>query len=168
MVTFLSRLLGYASKDERDGATLDDPEAHTIAPGRDQAAFLRALPSLFPASACLFFEGTTARAFSDWLKSHSVSAPLKIAVDTIWPRPDYYHLPLHPNLIAEAADLIEREGIAFPSIHIKVHDGKRVLLHWHDAFGDDPILIASSVPTDRVLTFARAIGSTDVRPGPAT
>ena len=72
--------------------------------------------------------------------------------------PDYYHVPVEAALLQEAADLIEREQVVQPCIHLHVHDGNRVLLEWHDAFDDDPIHIASVVPRDRIDLFVRAIG----------
>ena len=58
----------------------------------------------------------------------------------------------------EAADLITQERISLPCTHLHVHDGKQVLLEWHDAFSDDPMYVASCIPRDRVAEFARQIG----------
>jgi hypothetical protein len=90
--------------------------------------------------------------------THATSSPLKVAYSTIWPRPDYYHVPVEADLLQEAADLIEREHVVQPCIHLHVHDGNRILLEWHDAFGEDPMYIASVVPRDLIDLFVRAIG----------
>ncbi len=129
---------------------------------------LRSLPILFPTDAFVYFEGTTENRFAAWLVAHAIPAPLKIAYGTIWPKPDCYHLPLQSDLLTEAADFVDRDGISLPSIHIHVHDGKRVLLEWHDAFCDDPMYVASAVPRDRVDEFARALGVGNVARGAAT
>lgn len=92
----------------------------------------------------------------------SIASPLKVAFGTIWPKPDFYHLPLQSELLEEAADLVDRRGISLPSIHLHVHDGERVLLEWHDAFCDDPMYVATSFPRERVEEFARAIGAGEV------
>jgi hypothetical protein len=116
---------------------------------------LRSLPILFPVGALVYFEGTTEGKFAEWLEAHTMSPSLKVAYGTIWPRPDYYHVPLEAALLEEAADLIEREHVVQPCIHLHVHDRNRVLL---DAFDDDPMHIASVVPRDRIDLFVRAIG----------
>jgi hypothetical protein len=167
-LNLLSRLFGYATREEAAGARLDDAEPWIVPPTRDAAAVLRSLPILFPAGAVVYFEGTTEGSFAKWLKVHKTSSPLKVAYGTIWPRPDGYHVLLESALLEEAADLVKRAGIALPCIHLHVHDGKRVLLEWHDAFGDDPLYIASALPRDRVDLFVRAIGVGPVSRGTAT
>jgi hypothetical protein len=167
-VGFLSRILGFASRHGPAGAHFDDPDGHTIPPCRDPAVFLRALPLLFPSGAFVYFEDTTNRAFSNWLRAHSVAPPLNIAPGTIWPRPEYFHLPLRPELLNAAADLVVQERIVLPSIHLHVHDGTKMLLYWHDAFCDDPMFVASIVPAALVTRFIRALDSADGSPGPAT
>jgi hypothetical protein len=157
-LSLLSRLFGYATREEAGGARLDDAEPWVVPPTRNAATLLRSLPTLFPVGASVYFEGTTERKFAPWLEAHATSPSLKVAYGTIWPRPDYYHVPLEVTLLEEAANLIEREGVAHPCIHLHVHDGNHVLLEWHDAFGDDPMYISSVVPRDRIDLFVRAIG----------
>jgi len=161
-MSFLSRLLGYAAKQEAAGARLEQGERWVVPPTRDAAAVLRSLPILFPADAFVYFEGTTENHFAEWLAAHSIAAPLKVAHGTIWPKPDFYHVPLRSELLEEGADLVDRKGISLPAIHLHVHDGERVLLEWHDAFYDDPMYVAASLPRNRVEEFARAIGAGEV------
>jgi hypothetical protein len=157
-LSLLSRLLGYVSRQERDGVSLVDPAPWVVPAPTDAAAWLRALPSLFPTGAFVYFEGKMESIFKVWLETHAIPAPLKIAHGTIWPKPDCYHVPLEPGLMAEAADLVEREEVAQPSFHAHVHDGKQVLLEWHDAFEQDPMYVATSVAQERVEAFALALG----------
>ncbi len=161
-MSFLSRLLGYATKQEVAGASLGRGERWVVAPTRDAAALLRSLSILFPADAFAYFEGTTEEHFAAWLAAHSVASPLKVAYGTIWPKPDFYHLPLRSELLNEAADLVDRNGISLPAVHFHVHNGERVLLEWHDAFCSDPMYLAASLARDRVEEFARAIGASAV------
>ena len=129
-----------------------------VPPTRDGTVFLRNLPILFDSNTFVYFEGTTERRFEQWLEEHAVQVQLKIAVGTIWPKSDFYHVPIEPSLLEEAAGLVEQHGIAYPAIHVHVHDTQRVLLEWHDAFSDDPMYVHSTLPMERVDTFARAIG----------
>ena len=162
-MSMLSRLLGYASRSEMEGARLEDRQPWVVPATKDGAVFLRALPSLLPEGGFVYFEATTESVFASWLSEHSVTSPLKIAYGTIWPRPDWFHIPLDPSLLEEAAVLIERHGIALPSIHVHVHDGTRVLLQWHDAFIKDPMYITSTIPREPVESFAERLGVGPVR-----
>lgn len=161
-MSFLSRLLGYKSWAELGGATMEEGERWVIRPARETAAFMRSLPILFPTGAFAYFEGTTQKHFAEWLAAHSISSPLKIAQGTIWPKPDTYHLPLSTELMEEAAALVDDGRIECPAIHFHVHDGRAVLLEWHDAFGNDPIYVGVSVPRDRIEEFARVINAREV------
>jgi len=138
------------------GAGFQDQNPWCVAPTRDAARFLRALPFLFPTEAVACFEGT-ARRFGNWVQWHALDEPLKIAPGTIWPKTIMYHVPLTVQLMTEAADLIEREGLA-PAVHVYVHDRRHVLLWWPDAFCDDPIWVDSSISEQRVTAFALALG----------
>lgn len=154
---FFSRIFGGR---HRYGVNFDPIDGWEISLPTDPAVFLRKLPVLFPNDCFVYFEGTTDRAFAKWLKIKSVQTPSKVGLGTIVPKPDYYHIPLEPELLAEAADIVDDRGISFPSVHVHVHDATEVLLYWHDAFCDDPMLLAKSVSSDRILEFAKAIGST--------
>lgn len=70
-MSFLSRLFGYATKQEVGGASLEG-ERWVIGPTRDAAAMLRSMPILFPADAFAYFEGTTEDQFAEWLAAHSI------------------------------------------------------------------------------------------------
>jgi len=161
-MSLMSRLFGYATKEEAAGSSLEDQHPWVIPPSRDATAILRSLPALFPRDAFVYFEGPAEARFAGWLVAHVIPPPLKIAYGTIWPKPDCYHIPLVAALLEEAAVLVDREGVALPCLHLHVHDGVQVLLEWHDAFVDDPMYVASIVPRDRVEAFARAIGVSPV------
>ena len=78
-MSLLSRLLGYASKEEAVGVRLNDSQAWIVPAAPDAATVLRSLPALFPSQAFMYFEGTTERPFADWLGAHAVPGPMKIA-----------------------------------------------------------------------------------------
>jgi hypothetical protein len=167
-MSFLSRLLRYATKEDLAGVRLETRERWIVPPTRDVVRFLRSLPILFPASAFVYFEGTTERELTTWLEAHSIAPPLKIALGTIWPKPNFHHLPLRLELLDEVVGLIERNRIGIPSYHLHVHDGARVVLEWHDAFCNDPLYVATSVPRERVEEFARVLGVGQVARAVAT
>ena len=157
-MSLLSRLLRYATKEEAAGARMSGSKAWVVPPTRNCAAMVRALPILFPDGGLVYFEGTTESRFAAWAEAQAVSPPLKIAYGTLWPRPDYFHIPLTAALLDEAAALIDRHGIRQPAIHVHVHDGAKVLLEWHDAFEDHPMYVSTTLPRERVEAFAAAMG----------
>lgn len=155
---FWSRLIGYATKEEAAGIRMEDNDPWVITPPRDPANVLRCLPILFPSGGFVYFEDLVEKQFEYWLTGHSVPAPIKIAYGTIWPKPTYYHIPLTKELLSEAAYVVGQEGMAFPTIHLHVHDGKQVLMEWHDAIDNNPMLISSAMQKEKVVAFAHAIG----------
>ncbi|MCC6486542.1 MAG: hypothetical protein IT364_03515 [Candidatus Hydrogenedentes bacterium] len=156
-MSLFSRLLGYATKEEAAGARMSGPKAWVVPPTRNCESMLRALPILFPDGGFVYFEGTTESRFAAWAEAHAVVPPLKIAYGTLWPRPDFFHIPLEANLMEEAAVLIKQHGIRQPTIHVHVHDGAKVLLEWHDAFEDDPMYVSTALSRERVEAFASAM-----------
>lgn len=156
-----SRLYKYRGRllEAAAGVTLQDTMYWEVSGTRNAATFLRGLPVLFPETAYVCFEGTTERRFSTWLSAHAIQAPLKIAAGTIWPRSDWFHVPLRSDLMEVAAKLADKHRITTPSIHIYVHDGTRVLLQWHDAFCEYPIFVSGTFSEGAVAKFADAIGA---------
>lgn len=111
------------------------------------------------------FEGSTDDDFAEFLSAHSIAPPLKVAFGTLWPKQDFYPLHLRAEVLEEAAALVERQGVSLPSIHLHVHDCERILLEWHDAFQDSPLLVTGALARDRVEEFGRTVGANEVARG---
>lgn len=157
---WLSRLFGGARPEDLQGARLDDPNPHIVHRPADPAVFLRALPVLLPAGV-VYFEGPDDD-LRPWLAGHAMSEPLQIALGTVWPKLMVYHVTLSDAHMTQAAAIVDERGIAIPSIHLHVHDGNRVVLEWHDAFGSDPMYIRSDVPPERLAAFLAQLRPTEV------
>ncbi len=146
------------------GDALEGPQCWTVDTCRDAAMAFRALPPLFDDESFMVLEGTTEREFAEYLSQHAESQPFKVARGTIWPKSDFYHVPLR---FAEGlATVIERDSIALPSCHFHVHDGQRVLLEWYDSFTDVPMYIVDTIEQKEVEAFALSIGVAPPRLGP--
>lgn len=158
-MSFWSRLLRYATSEEMAGKSMEDPDPWLILPQRDPVNVLRYLSILFPEGGFVYFEDTTNKFIKMWLSENSVPAPIKVAIGTIWPKPDYYHIPLTQNLLLRIADVSDENKIYFPSIHLHVHNGEKVLCEWHDAIACDPILVSSNIPKEKIDAFANAISA---------
>ena len=155
----LGRFLTWFLQVDATGARLEGSSCWIVSVSHIDVCFFRALPQLFDEDTFLCFEGTTERHFSKFLSAYAVPEPLKISPGTLWPKSDWYHIPLHEKIMTEAANIVEQYSVAIPSIHAYVHNGRQVLLEWHDAFGDDPILISETLSESAVAAFAEAIGA---------
>ena len=158
MGTFARLFSRYIAPD-LSGARLNEATYWEVTPPRNVGDFLRALPVLAPIEATAYFEGTVDSKVADYLRGISIVAPLKIAVGTIWPKPDCYHVPLSTDTMARLAEFVDQERIDYLCWHCHVHNGTAVLLQWHDAFGTDPILVATSVGEESIKRFANVLGS---------
>ena len=155
----LARLFGGVPKTERGGIRLEERDPWEVAPTRDVERFLQALPLLAPEGAIAYFEGTGESHVAKYLREVSVSPAVHVAVGTIWPRLDCYHVPLTITSMEALAVFLTKRPAGYFCSHCNVYRDNSVLLQWHDAFTDDPLYISKAIPADRVATFARALGS---------
>ena len=82
-----------------------------------------------------------------------------VAVAILWPRPVYYHVPATPQNLTDLAALAESHAEPELAVHFHVYREGKVLLEWHDAFGQ-PMLLDGGVSEKRVKAFADALGMT--------
>jgi hypothetical protein len=156
---FLARLFGAAPKEERDGIRLKDQEPWCVSPTKDVERFLRALPLLVPSGSVVYFEDTAESHVARYLGSVSIPAQAQLAMGTIWPRPDCYHVPLTAETMQNLAVFLEQNPAGFFCAHCHVYRDGVVLLQWHDAFINDPMYISRTIREDAVAKFAQALGS---------
>ena len=156
---FLARLFGAGRRNERDGIRLTDDEPWRVGPTRDVKRFLRALPALMPPGSVVYFEDTGEPHVGRYLLGVSVPAQTQVAVGTIWPRPDCYHVPLTAEHMEALAGFLETHPAGLFCVHCHVYRDGVVLLQWHDAFYDDPMYISRTMSDAVVAQFAQAIGS---------
>ena len=155
---FLARLFGAVSKEERAGIRLADSNPWRVEPTRDVERFVRALPALVPAGAIAYFEDTAESHVKEYLLRVSVPAPAKVAVGTIWPRPDCYHVPVTVETMEAMARFLEQNPAGFFCTHCHVYLDGQVLLEWNDAFIRDPLYISHTISREAVERFAQAVG----------
>jgi hypothetical protein len=156
---FLARLFGAVGRSERDGIRLTDDEPWRVSPTRDVDRFLRALPALMPPGSVAYFEATAEAHVGPYLLSVSVPAQAQVALGTIWPRPDCYHVPLTAEQMQALTGFLEKHPAGFFCTHCHVYHDGVVLLQWHDAFINDPMYISRAIDEESVVQFAQAIGS---------
>jgi hypothetical protein len=153
----LSRLFGWVPAADRVGIRLEEPDSWEMPGTKDVERFLRALPLLTPAGAFAYFEGTGESHVAEYLRAISVPAPVRVSLGTIWPRPDWYHVPIDARTMKSLASFLEKRPTGHFCTHCHVHDGASILLEWHDAFGTDPMFVSRKVGEENVSSFAAAL-----------
>src|SRR5688572_33003562 len=156
---FLARLFGAVPQEERRGIRLLDAEPWSVSPTKDVERFFRALPALMPVGSVAYFEDTAESHVARYLQSVSVPPQGRMAIGTIWPRPDCYHVPLTAETMEALAAFLEENPAGFFSAHCHVYRDDVVLLQWHDAFSNVPMYISRTIGADAVARFAEALGS---------
>lgn len=154
---FFARLFGAVPKEERDGIRLADAEPWCVSPTKDVGRFVRALPTLVPAGSIVYFEDTGEAHVRQYLESIAIAPQTRVAVGTIWPRPDCHHVPLTAGTMEALADFLDRNPAGFVCAHCHVYRGDTVLLQWHDAFGD-PMYVSRTIDRESVERFAETLG----------
>jgi hypothetical protein len=154
----LGRLLGVVPKHERNGICLGSDARWEVTAPTELPSFLRALAQFVPDDAILYLEGGSPRdAVKAFLETHCVPEVTHLAMGTIWPRPQVFHLPATPGNLSDLARLAEQCCAAEIAVHLHVYRDGRVLLEWHDAFSGDPLYISGSVSEDNVAAFCKAL-----------
>ena len=144
----------------RAGIRLDERQPWYVSPTRDVKRFLRALPLLAPEGAVAYFEDTAESHVAEYLRQVAITPLSEVAVGTIWPRPDFYHVPVTGESMEALAAFLEASPAGFFCTHCHVYRDGVVLLEWHDAFINDPMYVSRAMSEDVVREFANRIGST--------
>jgi len=130
--------------------------AWTAGPVRDAAAFFRMLPELLPSGSVLYLEDVCSSDGVTLARSHCIEPQMKLALGTLWPRPNSFHLPLTLAIASGLAQLAEHHPTPEIAIHIHAYLGQEVLLEWHDAF-THPLRLALTLPEARVRHLCEAL-----------
>jgi hypothetical protein len=158
---FIARFLGVVTKQERRGIRLDEAEPWRVSPTKDVERFVRALPLLVPEGSIAYFEGTGESHVANYLAHVSLpAAQIQVAIGTIWPRPDYYHVPVSQESMEALAAFLDKEPAGYFCTHCHVYRDGAILVEWHDAFMDDPMYVSRAISEDFVREFANRLGST--------
>lgn len=155
-----AKLFGALPEAERGGIRLEEPDPWKVSPTNEVERFLRALPLLVPDDSIAYFEGTGEPHVAEYLGKVSIPATVQVAIGTIWPRPDCYHVPLTTKTMEALAAFLDENPAGYFCTHCHVYRHGVVLLAWHDAFGGDPIYVSRAVATEALASFAKASGIT--------
>lgn len=155
-MSLLAKICGAVPAEARDGIRLASGASWEVSAIRDLPQFLRALPALLPSGAVLYLEDVSAQDVIAFLAAKSAKGTSKVALGTIWPRPNFFHLEVTETNMMELAELSERHATPEVCIHLHAYKDSRVVLEWHDAF-TQPLLLACDILENRVAEFCRLL-----------
>lgn len=150
---FVARFLGIIPKAERGGIRLGEAEPWRVSPTKDVELFVRTLPVLVPEGSLAYFEGTGESHVAKYLTEVSVPAQVQVAIGTIWPRQDYYHVPVSQESMEALATFLDEAPAGYFCSHCHVYRNGTILLEWHDAFMDDPMYVSRTISEHVVREF---------------
>jgi len=152
------KLLHITPKEELKGISLNFTVPFWKLEGKtDFPSLFRALRDLLPDGCILYFEGGSPRGrLFDFFNAQAVPEQAHVAIGTLWPRPDYYHIPATPENLAALAKIAESYAEPEIAIHFHVYRRRNVLLEWHDAFSQ-PMLLSGELSEETIKTFAKAL-----------
>jgi hypothetical protein len=156
----LAKLLGAAPKEDRVGISMADDASWEITGIQDQSfpEFLTLLAALLPEGSVLYLEGTakSAKDVINFLESHGDAKAAKITRGTIWPRPNFYHVPIEPDVMRALARLVGGHPTSEICSHLHAYKSDHVLLEWYDAFFQS-LGISRHICEERVAEFCHRL-----------
>ena len=153
----LSRLFDRIFAKQLEGISLGDDASWRLQPTNDFDLLINSLDIILPEDSVLYFEGINDGSLAKLLSTLAISDPPKVAVGTIWPLSDFFHVPFIREVVDPILSLVRADSIYYPCIHFHCYHVNKVLLEWHDAFCDDPILISSSIAELDVARFSEKL-----------
>ena len=159
-MNWLSKLLGYVSKAEWAGISLNRQEPYWVIKGfSDFPAFLKSVSKLFPEDSVLYLEGTSiARDVQEFVTARAPESTTKVEMGTIWPRPQALHMLLTAENIAGLAALAEKHALPEICDHLHVYKDNAMLLEAHDVL-DQCVSITGALPEERIRTLCEQLRS---------
>ena len=156
-MSWLSKILNYVPADEMKGISISGNSFWEVSSPKAAPQFFRALLDLMPEGSILYLEGQPVSEVRNFLQQRNPDRTTKVAMGTIWPRPEYYHIEITADNIEALAQLTEKLAIPEVLFHLHIYKNGEVLLEWHDAF-DNPMLISKMIPEEKIQNFCVKLG----------
>lgn len=138
---------------------LDYESAFQVTAPKDHVAFVTKLSLLLPENATLYFEGVSIRReVATFLSAYESPCRLKIAPGTVWPAPRIYHVEFTSEVIKQLAGFLASLNPNEICDHFHAYLEEEVLFQWHDAFGNDPLLLSSRISEAKIREFCSKLG----------
>lgn len=156
---WLSKIFNYVPAKEREGILFGKEPLWLVSCCKDFPSFLRALKELFPLNTILYIEssGKPPNDIQSYIEARKPSQVTKVAMGTIWPRPQYFHLTITAENLEGLAQLAEKHYMMEIAVHLHVYYEGKMLLQWYDAF-TAPFYISLNISEDKVKQFCNKLG----------
>lgn len=126
---------------------------------KDRVAFVRNLPLIFSRDVRLFVEGCKippeTRTFLAANQLHDCPV---VGLDTTWPIPEVFHLPVTPELMDQLAAFAQVDDRWELCDHLKAYRDDQEIMAWYDADCDDPWGLDDSVTEEDLKKFCSIAG----------
>jgi hypothetical protein len=159
ITSFIAKTLGAVPKEEREGISMGFVAAWEVSVVKNLSDFLRGLPNLLPEGSILYLEGTEARDAITFLKRNSAKQTCKVAIGTIWPRPQFFHILISTATMSELSRISDKYVQPEICTHLHAYKDGQVLLEWHDAFSQE-FRISKDIPEQKVAEFCKLLNAT--------
>ena len=158
---FLAKLFNATPREKLKGASLGKDACWEVSPVRDFPSLLGELHKILPQGSILYLEGGTPPAeIGEFLNSHCVPEETHVAMGTIWPKPQAFHLPATAENLSRLAKLARHCSAMQIAVHLHVYHQGKVLLEWYDAFWKDPFYLSEAVVEERLKDFCSSLSVT--------
>jgi hypothetical protein len=153
----LSKIFGIKKREK--GIDIGFPPWWGIQPPKDIILLMENLSLLLPSDSILYFEGTLMKQVEESLDKYEIDNPVFIERGTLWPKPDIHHVLMKNELIEELIGIINSGVAPYPSVHFHAYKNNKILIYWHDAFADNPMIVSVDIKEDTVKNYCSAINS---------
>jgi hypothetical protein len=155
---FLAKLFNARPREKLKGISLGKDAFWEVSPMADFPSLLRALPLLLPQNSILYLEGgTPPTEIKAFLDAHCISEVSHLAIGTIRPRPQVFHLPATTENLNQLAELAEKCNALQVAIHLHAYRDGQVLFEWYDAFWKAPFYLSSAISEEKLKEFCAAL-----------
>ncbi len=151
-MNMITNLFRVVREPENSGVSMGPGPTWEIGRVEDAPAFFRALADLLPEGSILYLEDTCSKEGVTLLTRLAVNPQLRLVLGTIWPRPNFFHIPFNSAVASELAEFAEHHATPEIGIHLHAYRGEEILLEWYDAFGAR-LRISASIPEARIRHF---------------
>jgi hypothetical protein len=157
-MSWLSKIFNFVPSEELKGLHIDlSTPVWKVSSPKDFISFLRSLIDMLPQDSIAYFEGgSPTKELRAFFKEKAVPEVSHIAIGTIWPRPEVFHIPATSENLLRLAALTERCAKPQVASHFHIYRNNRILLEWYDAFFDS-MFISKEIAEDKIKKFCTSL-----------
>jgi len=142
------------------GLMLEGSFVWFLTPPAEAKVYFRSLNSILPCGCILYFEGLSiAENVAEFFRSKQPTKIRKVAINTLWPEPFFYHVEANEENLESLAELLNDHTEDEICDHFHIYDMDGMLVYWHDAFSDNQLVFSHRFDEEEIRRFCSLIGS---------